>query len=100
MPKTSVIKLADGQDYIIGVFNVGDLIEIEKKYGKMELAPDKIEPIVFWLWLAIRKNHKEMTQEKLYDLIDAPFISNGGLANLFGALSQLNGWTSSQEKNA
>lgn len=98
MGKTRTVKLGDEQNYNIGVFTVGDLIDIEKRYGKVDLASDKIEPIIYWFWLALKHCHKEITLEKLYELIDAPFISGGGLALLFTTMSELNGWD--KTKNA
>jgi len=94
--KTKVVKLADGNEYIICPFNVGDFIEIEKKFGNLTLEQGKIEPVIFWFWLAVRKKHKDITLEKLYELIDAPFISDGGINNMFEKLSELNGWTESK----
>lgn len=92
MNKTDVIKLGDGQEYTISVFNVGDFIQIEKKYGSLSLDSSKIEPIIFWLWLAIKKTHKDITLEGLYELIDSIFISKGGVNTIVEKMSTLNGW--------
>ena len=86
------IKLADGKEYTMKPFNVGDFIEIEKKFGNLTLEQDKIEPIIYWFWLAVKKNNKELTLEKLYELIDAPFIANNGLTDIFETMSKINGW--------
>jgi hypothetical protein len=86
------IKLADNKEYQLSPFNVGDLIEIEKKYGNIELDSNKIEPVIYYLWLSIKKKHKDITLDKLYELIDMPFMSEGGLNKTFGLLSKLNGW--------
>jgi len=86
------IVLADGKEYVIKPFNVGDFIEIEKKFGNLQLNTEKIEPVIFWLWLAVRKVHKDLTLEKLYELIDAPFIANEGIVNVFEKLTKLNAW--------
>jgi len=90
--KTEKIILGDGKEYSIGAFNVGDFIEIEKKFGSVSLQADKMEPMIFWFWLAIKKCNDSMKLKDLYELIDAPFISNGGMAKLFDAMSKLNGW--------
>ena len=95
--KTDIIKLDDGE-YTISEFTVGDFIEIEKKFGNLTLEQDKLEPIMYWLWLAIKRNHKDMILEKLYELVPASFISSGGLANIFDKLSELNDWKTPSKK--
>lgn len=90
--KTEKIVLGDGKEYEIGAFHVGDFIEIEKKFGSVSLQADKMEPMIFWFWLAIKKCNEKMDIKQLYELIDAPFISDGGMAKLFGTMSKLNGW--------
>ena len=86
------VKLADNNEYTISTLNVGDLIEVEKKYGSTVLDTKSIEQMIYWVFLAIRKTDKDMTLEKLYTLIDAPFITNGGVVILFETLSKVNGW--------
>ena len=86
------IVLGNGREYTIKPFHVGDFIEIEKKFGKLDLEKDKIEPVIFWFWLAVRKVHKELTLEKLYELVDAPFIADGGINKVISKLSKINKW--------
>ena len=98
--KTRTIKLSDNNDYTITSLTVGDLIEVEKKFGSLEINTARLENIVFWLWLSIRRKHKDMTIEKLYDLIDMPFVSEGKLIQVFNVMNELNGWDKVSEKNA
>ena len=90
MKKTSKITLADGKEYTLTTLNVGDLIEIEKKFGSIEINMGKVENIVYWIWLSIKEEHKQTTLEDLYKLIDMPFIADGGVDKLFVALSSIN----------
>lgn len=90
--ETAKVKLADNSEYTISSLTVGDLIEVEKKFGSLTVDTAKIENIVFWIWLSLKRNHKEMTLEKLYDLIDAPFMSSDGLTKIFEIMTKLNGW--------
>lgn len=92
MKKTEIIKLADGKDYSISTLNVGDLIEIEKKFGSLEINIVKTENMIYWLWLSIKKEQKDLTLEGLYELIDTPFIAEGKMNEIFNALSRVNGW--------
>ena len=89
--KKDTIQLSGGT-YTISEFTVGDFIEIEKKFGSLQLDQNKIEPTMFWFWLALKKNHKDTTLEKLYDMVPASFIADGGLAKIFDKLTELNGW--------
>ena len=86
------VKLSNGQEYVITTLDVGDLIEVEKKFGSTTLNSGSMEQMVFWAYLALRKQHKDMTLEKLYKLMDAPFITNGGLTELFAKMTHVNGW--------
>lgn len=99
MKKTDVIKLADEKEYTVSTLNVGDLIEIEKKYGSLSVDITKVEAIIYWLWLGIKKAHKELKLEELYELIDAPYISDGGLEKVFKVMSALNGWDKTTDPN-
>jgi hypothetical protein len=99
MIKTASVKMGDGNDYVVSSFNVGDFIDLEKKYGSLQLESTKLEPIMYWFWLAIRKNHKDMTIEKLYELVDTEFMANNGIAKMFDTMNSLNGWGTT-EKNA
>lgn len=94
-----LIKLGDGQDYKIAPFNVGDLISIEKRFGSTTLDSTKLEPMVYWLYLAVKKNNKDMTIEQLYEKLDMPFLNKGGMQKVFEALSELNEW-GKDSKNA
>ena len=51
-----------------------------------------IEQMIFWVYLALRRKHSDMTVDKLYELIDAPFLAGTGMTSLFNALSRVNGW--------
>lgn len=94
------IVLGDGKEYTVRSYTIGDFIEIEKKYGSLKLEQDKMEPTIFWFWLAIRKAHKDMTLENLYDLIDMKFINNGGLQKITDAMTSVNDWqTETDSKN-
>ena len=86
------IQLADGKNYQLSAYDVGDLIEIEKKFGTVEMTANKIEPVIFYLWLSLKKEHKDMTLNQLYKLIDMKFMGQGGLNSIFDLLSKLNGW--------
>lgn len=97
--KTDKIKLGDNREYTISEFDIGDFVAIEDKYGSLQLQTNKIGPITFWLWLAIRKSHKDLTLEKLYKLIPASFITDGGINKIFDSLSRLNGWDTEESKN-
>ena len=90
--KTEKIRLGDGNEYEVGVLNVGDLIEIEDKFGETQINTAQIKNVNYWLWLSIRKCNKDMGLEKLYELIDAPFIASGGMDSIFKVISKLNGW--------
>ena len=92
MKKTEVIQLADGKDYTMTTLNVGDLIEIEEKFGSIVIDTAKTKNIIYWLYLSLKKAHKDMTIEQLYELIDAPFISSNSMAKIFETMSKLNGW--------
>ena len=96
--KTEKITLGDGKEYTIGEFNVGDFVQIEEKYGSLQLDSKKMGPMMFWFWLAIKKCHKDMTLEKLYELMPASFV-NKGITDIFAVMSKLNGWTSEESKN-
>ena len=98
--KQDIIKLGDGKEYTIGEFNVGDFITIEEKYGNLKIDSSKVGPVIYWLWLAIKKMNKDITLEKLYELIPASFISSNGITIIFDALSKLNGWDNSDSKNS
>lgn len=100
MQKTATVKLADGKDYIISTLTVGDLIEVEKKFGSLQIDIAKTENVIFWLWLSIKRHHKDLTLEGLYELIDAPFIAEGKMQGIFDAMSQINGWDKISEKNS
>ena len=86
------VRLADNNEYTISTLNVGDLIEVEKKYGSTVLDTKSIEQMIYWVYLAIKKTDKDITIEKLYELIDAPFITQGGMTLLFDSLAKVNGW--------
>ena len=90
--KTDKVVLGDSKEYTISIFNVGDLIAIEEKYGTMQVSMEKMEPMLFWLYLSLKKEHKELTQEKLYELVDIKFIQDGKLNDIFTKLVKLNGW--------
>lgn len=96
--KTDKVVLGDTKEYTITIFDVGDLIAIEEKYGTMQVAMDKMEPMLFWLYLSLKKIHKELTQEKLYELVDIKFIQDGRLNDIFTKLVKLNGWDSVEGK--
>ena len=86
------VKLADNNEYTISTLNIGDLIEVEKKYGSTVLDTKSMEQMIFWVFLAIRKTNKDITIDKLYELIDAPFLTGDGITTLFNSLSKVNGW--------
>jgi len=92
MKKTETIKLSDGKDYTMTTLNVGDLIEIEEKFGSTDIDTSKTKNNIYWLWLSLKKAHKDMKLEDLYELIDANFISKNGLTDIFTVMSRLNGW--------
>jgi len=92
MANVEKIKLGDSQEYEISTFNVGDLIDVEKKFGSFQLDATKLESTIYWFWLALKKKHKDITLEKLYDLIDTPFMTKGGLVEVIGALTRVNEW--------
>ena len=97
--KTDKIKLGDGKEYTITEFDVGDFVQIEEKYGTLNLDSSKIGPIIFWLWLSIIKTHEKITLEQLYRLIPGSFISSGGINDIFDKLSKLNEWDKTESKN-
>ena len=85
------IQLADGKEYIISTLNVGDLIEIEKKFGTTQLDTTKTEAIIYWLYLALKKKNKDITsEEKLYQLIDLPFMMKKGMIDTIEAMMRVN----------
>ena len=88
--KTDKIILGDGKEYIITEFDVGDFVEIEEKYGSLKLSENKMGPVIFWFWLAIKKAHKDITLERLYKLIPASFITSGGIGKIFESMTKLN----------
>lgn len=92
MKKTEVIKLADGKEYTLTTLNVGDLIELEEKFGSIEVDTNKTKNMIYWIFLSIKKVHKDMTLEALYELIDAPFLIGNGMQGIFETLGRLNGW--------
>ena len=96
--KTEKITLGDGKEYSIGEFDVGDFIQIEEKYGNLQLDSTKMGPMIFWFWLAIKKCSKDMTIEKLYELMPASFMANG-MVKIFAVMSKLNGWSTEEAKN-
>ena len=87
-----IIQLADDKGYTISTLNMGDLVEIEKKFGSLQVDMNKIENITYWLWLALRKEQPDMKINDLYSLIDAPFIASGKMNAVFESLSKVNGW--------
>jgi len=94
------VMLGDGEEYTLAPFHVGDFIEIEKKYGSISLQQDKLEPVLFWFWLAIRKHHDGLTLEELYKKITSRFISEGGMAKIFETMADLNGWVESKNEGS
>ena len=92
MKKTEVIKLADDKEYTMTTLNVGDLIEIEEKFGSITIDISKTKNIMHWLWASLKKQHKDMTIEELYELVDAPFIASNSMGKIFESMSRLNGW--------
>ena len=96
--KTEKIVLGDGKEYTIGEFNVGDFVQIEEKYGSLTLDQTKMGPMLFWFWLAIKKCHKDMTLEQLYELMPASFVTKG-ISNVFTVMAKLNGWNAEESKN-
>ena len=90
--KQEKIVLGDGKEYTISEFNIGDFIKIEEKYGNLKLDENKLEPIIFWFWLALKKVHKDLSLEQQYSLIPASFVSNGKIGEIFDRLAKLNGW--------
>ncbi len=97
--KTDIVKLGDGREYTITEFDVGDFINIEDKFGNLQIDATKIKPVIYWLWLAVRKAHEAVTLEKLYKLIPGSFITDGGINTIFDKLSKLNGWDKTDSKN-
>ena len=101
--KTAKVLLGDDKEYTITEFDVGDFIKIEEKYGSINLTEGKIEPIMYWTWLALRKSNKNLTLEQFYSLIPASYVTDGkGISGLFETLSKLNGWDKKEtpSKNA
>ena len=86
------IMLGDNKEYTISTMNVGDLIDIEKKFGTTQLDSGKIEQVMYWIYLGLKKGNKDMTLDNLYTLIDAPFMAGPGMQKLFDALAKVNEW--------
>lgn len=97
--KKESFKLSNGKEFILTEYSLGDFVEIEKKFGTVKLDETKIEPMLFWLWLAIRKEHKDIKLLDLYELIPASAIADGTLARAFTILAKLNDWDKQNEKN-
>ena len=101
MKKTEAIKFADGKEYTLTTLNVGDLIEIEEKFGNIQVDTAHTKNIMYWLWLSIKKANPDMKLEDLYELVDAPFIAGNGMQKVFETMSRLNGWDKvADSKNA
>lgn len=94
------IVLGDGKEYTLSSFNIGDFVEIEEQFGSVDLDTTKMKTTVYWIFLAIKKKHKELTLEGLYELITAAYISDGGIIKLLGIMSRLNGWDKNADKDA
>jgi hypothetical protein len=81
----------DGKEFVLSPLNVGDLIAIEKQFGSLQLDTTKFENIVYYVWLSLKKK-SPMTLEQFYEVVTVPFISKGGLIEIFQKLAKLNGW--------
>ena len=92
MKKTEVIQLADENEYTLTTLNVGDLIAIEEEFGDITINTAKTKNVMYWLWLSVKKVHKDMTLDELYELIDTPFLGENGLTKIIESMIRLNGW--------
>lgn len=98
MTRTTIIKLADGVDHKLSSLNLGDMIEIEKKFGSLSMDTDKVESIAYWIWLSLKKEDPTLTLEQSYELIDMPFMAGGGTEKVILAITKINGMDK-QSKN-
>lgn len=90
--KTGTVVLGDDKEYTMTTLNVKDLIEIQDKFKSISVDSTQLENVVYWIYLSIRKHHKDMTLDQLYELLDAPFIATKGFEKIFEVMSKLNGW--------
>ena len=79
------------KEYELSVMSVKDLLEIEKKYGTLNLAVDKIENVMFYLWLSIKKKNP-IEFDAFCESITVRDMSSGMLNTAFEKLAILNGW--------
>jgi len=84
------IMLGSGE-YELSVLTVKDLLEIEKKYSTLNLAVDKIENVMFYLWLSARKK-TAIEFDAFCESISVKDMSSGVLNQAFEKLAILNGW--------
>ena len=91
------LKLAD-KELELSVLSVKDLLAIEKRYGTLNLAVDKIDNMMFYLWLSVNKKNK-MEFDAFCDSITVKDMSNGVLNDAFEKLAKLNGWDTLASKN-
>ena len=91
------LKLAD-KELELSVLSVKDLLAIEKRYGTLNLAVDKIDNMMFYLWLSVNKKNR-MEFDVFCDSITVKDMSNGALNNAFEKLAKLNGWDTLASKN-
>ena len=85
------IMLGSGE-YTLSVLTVKDLLEIEKKYGTLNLAVDKIENVMFYLWLSAKKK-TAIEFDAFCESISVKDMSAGLLNSALEKLSIMNGWT-------
>jgi len=91
MKKTTLIKLADGNEHKLSSLNLGDMIDIEKTFGSLEMDTKRIESIAYWIWLSLKKDNPNLSLEQSYELIDMPFMADGGTERVILAITKING---------
>jgi len=73
------LKLADGKEYELCPINTNILVEVEDKFN-MPLAEllqqGRISPIRYLVFLQIHRNHPEMTEEQVGELMSLEVLED------------------------
>lgn len=72
-PKVEKIKLADGIEYNLLPLTATMVAEVEERFDKaweeITKPPMRKRPLIMVLWLRLRANHPELTEQQVGDLI-------------------------------
>jgi len=74
-PKTEKLRLADGKEYILAPLTANMMAEVEDRFDKpweeLAITPMRKRPLIMILWLRLRENYPELTEEQVGNLLTA-----------------------------